>query len=414
MPWITSDVDGFKKGLSRKQKRKWVSIANGALAGCVDNGGVEKDCARRAVRIANSKFKEFNPVITGEVADKIEKIIHLAKEVRGSEPVDARDEKPKKDNSEMFGSKKFQHKKITPPDAIDGHTHTAVYDEDGNGATDLVDDHHHMIFYFKVQPYYYFDSETREEYSSVHPGSFAFSKYDVDGQINTALARGMLDGMNHDQMEALKACIAKGGVTEDCINAVRKMTASIEEMEIFRAGTHNGDEFTEKDLAEIADNFRILKDHVRPKLKITHHGDGDEQVTLAGLASYGDVVDVFINSENSDGEKRLYCKVVNVPPAVLEWIRDGRFSERSIEIYPEFRVGAKKDSPVYRNVLKAVALLGHEMPAVTGMAPVRLSEFHENQRTICFTDICFLCDEMAEKWMRIVELELEIKTKIFK
>jgi len=53
MPWSKSDVDRFKKGLSDKQKAKWVSTANSVLSDCMKKGGTEKTCAGKAVRIAN-------------------------------------------------------------------------------------------------------------------------------------------------------------------------------------------------------------------------------------------------------------------------------------------------------------------------------------------------------------------------
>ena len=54
MPWTIDDVDGFKKGLTAAQKKKWVSIANGILKECQSEGG--SDCEGKAIRIANSKF----------------------------------------------------------------------------------------------------------------------------------------------------------------------------------------------------------------------------------------------------------------------------------------------------------------------------------------------------------------------
>ena len=318
MPWDASDANKHKKGLSKKQRKKWAAIANGALASCRESSG--EDCEGRAVRIANSKFEgkvPFNPVINAELEGRMKKIAMETKE------------------------KKFQHHKTTPPDAMDGHVHEASYDEDGNGATSVVDDHHHIVLGFKVQNYYYFDPETREEYASVHPGSLAFKE-----RKNEAVETG------------------------EC------------EMEILRPGKHNGEEFTEKDLEEMASNFEKLKGELRPKLKITHR---ENQESLAGLSAYGDVVGVFLK-KISDGTRRLFAKVSNVPRQVLEWIRERRFPERSIEVYPEFRLGTKEDSPVYRNVLKAVALLGHEMPAVTGMEPVRLEECLECQGTVCFKE----------------------------
>lgn len=168
----------------------------------------------------------------------------------------------------------------------------------------------------------------------------------------------------------------------------------IPEMEIFRTGTHNGEPFDEKDLHEIAENFRALKDEVRPKLKLTHR---EKQESLAGLASYGDIVDVFVKTVE-DGSRRLFARVANVPKQVIDFIKNRRFPERSIEIYHKLRLGTKAEDKVYRNVLKAIALLGHEMPAVSGMEPIKFSELIEVQDTVCFGEVCFPCQEEAREY----------------
>lgn len=244
--------------------------------------------------------------------------------------------------------RKFQYKKLTPVDPYDGHTHEAYYDEDGNGSTTVDGSipHNHSIYNFKINPAYAMARETGDGFLSAHPGSLAFAEEE-------------------------------------------NKTGCIPEMEIFRAGTHNGDEFTEDDLDEIAANFRNLRDEVRPKLKLTHR---ENQSTLAGLASYGDITDVY-TKKDKDGKRRLYARVENVPKEVMDFVKDRRFPERSIEIYPKFQLGTREDSPVYKNVLKAVALLGHEMPAVSGMAPIALSENERKFRTVCIGEVCFLCDE---------------------
>lgn len=172
-------------------------------------------------------------------------------------------------------------------------------------------------------------------------------------------------------------------------NQLKENHGDIPEMEIFRTGTHNGEPFDDKDLQEIVDNFHALKSEVRPKLKITHR---EKQESLAGLASYGDIVDVFIKAVE-DGSRRLFAKISNVPNQVIDFIKNRRFPERSIEIYPKLKLGTKADDKIYRNVLKAIALLGSEMPAVTGMAPIKLSEIVEVQSTVCFGDVCFVCTE---------------------
>lgn len=54
MPWTVEDVDKHKKGLSDKQKRQWVHVANSALERCVAKGGKEEECAVSAIRQADS------------------------------------------------------------------------------------------------------------------------------------------------------------------------------------------------------------------------------------------------------------------------------------------------------------------------------------------------------------------------
>lgn len=51
MPWTVRDVNRFKKGLSDKQKRQWVSIANSALKTCQAKSG--SNCEASAIRQAN-------------------------------------------------------------------------------------------------------------------------------------------------------------------------------------------------------------------------------------------------------------------------------------------------------------------------------------------------------------------------
>ena len=53
MPWTVADVDKHKKGLSDKQKKQWVRIANSVLARCMKKGGSEESCAASAIKQAN-------------------------------------------------------------------------------------------------------------------------------------------------------------------------------------------------------------------------------------------------------------------------------------------------------------------------------------------------------------------------
>ena len=58
MPWTESDVDRFKKGLSDKQKSQWVAVANAVLKKCMENGGAEEECAKKAIIQANGVVGE--------------------------------------------------------------------------------------------------------------------------------------------------------------------------------------------------------------------------------------------------------------------------------------------------------------------------------------------------------------------
>lgn len=138
--------------------------------------------------------------------------------------------------------------------------------------------------------------------------------------------------------------------------------ASINNMMVFRVGEHNGIKYTEKDIEEIAANFKALKDIIRPKLKITHK---ENQESVAGLASYGDIKSVVVKTIKKI--KHLFVSVTSVPSKLAEWINDRRFPERSVEIWRKIRVNGK----VYTNVLRNVSMLGHEPPAVPGMTPIR-------------------------------------------
>jgi len=53
MPWKVGDVEEHKKGLSDKQKRQWVKVANSALGSCIADGGTDDECAPKAIRQAN-------------------------------------------------------------------------------------------------------------------------------------------------------------------------------------------------------------------------------------------------------------------------------------------------------------------------------------------------------------------------
>ena len=70
MPWDLADVDSHVKGLSDKQKEQWVSVANAAREKCIADGGDEKECDAKAIKIANAavqKKESMDITLSGSV-----------------------------------------------------------------------------------------------------------------------------------------------------------------------------------------------------------------------------------------------------------------------------------------------------------------------------------------------------------
>jgi hypothetical protein len=140
----------------------------------------------------------------------------------------------------------------------------------------------------------------------------------------------------------------------------------IKGVEIFASGQHNGDQFTEKDLDDIAAASKEL-DYV-PVLKLGHSRDEP------GAPAYGFVVNL-----RRVGTK-LLADFESMHDSVVQAIRDRRYTKVSAEIF----FGLKRGGKTFRRALKAVALLGAEVPAVAGLVPLHKMEFTECQYEAVF------------------------------
>lgn len=123
----------------------------------------------------------------------------------------------------------------------------------------------------------------------------------------------------------------------------------IRDVEIFTTGTHNGDPYTVEDLDEIVDNFG--KVGFTPPLKKGHDDGQRAYGWVAGLRRAG---------------AKLLATFKDVPKAVYDEIRERGWGSVSSEIYWNLDRGGQK----FRRALKAVALLGGDIPAVAGLKPV--------------------------------------------
>jgi len=127
------------------------------------------------------------------------------------------------------------------------------------------------------------------------------------------------------------------------------------EAEIFAVGTWNGETFTRADLEELARNFALLRGQVKPPLKLGH----DDKQTLLGQHD-GDPALGWVEALRVAGDK-LIATFAGVPALVVQAIKARRYRRVSAEIWFKVRQGKE----LLGKVLKAVALLGADLPAVT-------------------------------------------------
>lgn len=152
--------------------------------------------------------------------------------------------------------------------------------------------------------------------------------------------------------------------------------ATLENVEIFSVGTWNGDKFVQADLEQMVDNFEILADFHTPPLKFGHARkqilDQEDGQPALGWVSQLKVV----------GSK-LVARFEDVAEVVAQAINAGRYRKVSSEIF--FKTQFKGKGIGF--ALKAVALLGADLPAVTNLADLpKLLSKEDNDNLVMFSD----------------------------
>lgn len=137
------------------------------------------------------------------------------------------------------------------------------------------------------------------------------------------------------------------------------MTEDINGVEIFAEGTWNKDPYSSDDLDAMVANFQASKDKVKPFIKLGH---GDNQVLLErdGLPAAGWITNLY-----RQGHK-LLVDIKGMPKVIADLVRSGGYRRVSSEILINPTIEGKS----YSKVLKAVAFLGGEMPAVTNLKDI--------------------------------------------
>ena len=130
-------------------------------------------------------------------------------------------------------------------------------------------------------------------------------------------------------------------------------TYDIDGVEIFAAGTWNGDTYTLEDLQNLVKAFGATRDALKPYLKIGH-SETQKLLERDALPAAG-----WIENLRLDGD-RLVADFKRVPKKIYDLITAGAYRRVSSEIYVNFEHGGV----VWPFALKAVSILGGETPAV--------------------------------------------------
>lgn len=131
------------------------------------------------------------------------------------------------------------------------------------------------------------------------------------------------------------------------------MAQRIPNQEIFATGKWNGDAYTEADLDSIVSAFHSLKWSV--PIKLGH----DEAQRWFGQADGAPALGWVSNLRRTGG--KLIADFENVPNALAAMIQNKNYRNKSAEIYWNL----ESDGQKWPRALKAVSLLGADLPAVT-------------------------------------------------
>lgn len=142
--------------------------------------------------------------------------------------------------------------------------------------------------------------------------------------------------------------------------------ADLKGIEIFSAGVWNNDPYTIEDLDRIVEAFPVAG--VTPPLKLGHTEAQKFFGQSDGAPALGWIERVYRRGA------KLLADVSGVPEALKSMIQAKRYSKVSAEIYWNYKTGR---AGVLPRVLKAVALLGADLPAVSNLQDLQAALMSE-------------------------------------
>jgi len=158
-------------------------------------------------------------------------------------------------------------------------------------------------------------------------------------------------------------CASKADEVNASEGGDQKFARDINGVEIFAAGTWHASTgkvtITEEDLDLLVGSFAEIgtTNGLKPVIKLGHSENQKLFGRKEGAPNLG-----FVSRVWREGQKVL-ANFSQVPDALFDLVRSGRYNQVSIEMRPKMEFGGR----VHRNVLTGVALLGAELPAVKGL-----------------------------------------------
>lgn len=208
---------------------------------------------------------------------------------------------------------------------------------------------------------------------------------------------------NTKEFESIKLSDDDKKVVEEYIrNDVNIYTETLDNVEIFSVGIWNKDRYNEKDVKNLVQNFDELKDVVKPPAKIGH-SERQEMLKKEGLPAAG-----WVDKLQMVGNK-VVATFKDVPKVVKDLIDKKAYKRVSAEIYPKYK--HPTTGKIYNNVLRAVAFLGADVPAVETLSDV-LAWHNNSDESQSFNTYTFNIGNFNKKSVEVNFISNPITIKI--
>jgi hypothetical protein len=155
----------------------------------------------------------------------------------------------------------------------------------------------------------------------------------------------------------------------------------IESVPIFQSGTWKGQTYTIEDLDEIVRNTNaLIKARLHePPIKLGHNENQKKLLEESGLPAFGYVEKLYRIGD------QIFADFIDVPDKLIDWITLRHYDKVSSEIYLDYE--HPKTNEKIGKVLRAVALLGADIPAVKGLGSIMYhKEDKQKIKVISFED----------------------------